>query len=98
MRTHSQRNMWHCKQTKHYTTWDSNLWAVNLDLVDMLNMLTCWIPFPTCTLHINDQAICVRGLYLLQFFHAVTLFLLWCSTFVSHAFPSPHMQAYNGGG
>jgi hypothetical protein len=31
---------------------------------------------------------------LLQFFHGFTPFLLWCSTFVSHAFPSSHMQAH----
>ena len=28
-------------------------------------------------------------------FHAFTPFFLWCSTFVSHAFPSSHMQAHN---
>ena len=33
--------------------------------------------------------------HLLQFFYAFTPFLLWCSTFVSHAFPSSHMQAHN---
>ena len=33
--------------------------------------------------------------HLLQFFHAFTPFFLWCSTFVSHAFPSSHMQAHN---
>ena len=33
--------------------------------------------------------------HLLQFFHAFTPFFLWCSTFVSHAFPSSHIQAHN---
>ena len=33
--------------------------------------------------------------HLLQFFHAFTPFFLWCSTFVSRAFPSSHMQAHN---
>ena len=30
-----------------------------------------------------------------NFFYAFTPFLLWCSTFVSHAFPSSHIQAHN---